>query len=67
MKDKQLWVAEDGSHPNRNRKKYFIRSDDIGKVHRKARELFGPGVSFTTREPTDNEKQIAPTYQILEI
>ncbi len=68
MNDKKtLWVAEDGSHPKQDRKKFFIRSADIGKAHRKARELFGPGVSFTTREPNDTEKQIASAYTILEI
>ncbi len=68
MNDKKiLWVAEDGSHPNQNRKKFFIRSADIGKAHQKARELFGPGVSFTTREPNKAEKQMLSAHTILEI
>ena len=64
--DKKLWVAEDGSHPNKDRKKYFIRSDDIGKAHQKARQLFGSGVSFATREPNDVERQISGAYQVID-
>ena len=66
MNTKKLWVAEDGSHPNKNRKRYYIQTNDIGKAHQKARELFGPGVSFTTREPSDVERQIAGAYQVID-
>ena len=62
---KKIWVVEDTSKPNKDRPRYFVRASEIMYAHAEGKKLFG-GVSFTTREPNDIERQIAQAHKVIE-
>jgi len=64
MDTKKIYMAYAGKGDNRV--SYFFQANDIGKVHQAARKEFGPGVSFSTREATDEEKEFANQYSHVE-
>jgi hypothetical protein len=54
IKTASLWIAY-----NNKQEKLFIEAGEIGNAHKSARKKFGPGVSFSVREPTLVETKIA--------
>jgi hypothetical protein len=57
IKTASLWIAY--AHINNNVRHLFIEAGEIGSAHKSARKKFGPGVSFSVREPTLVETKIA--------
>jgi len=60
----RVYIAYAGKSDSRV--SYFFQSNDIGKAHQAARKEFGAGVSFSTREATDEEKEFANRYSYVE-